>query len=146
MPLPKLSEKDVEERFNKIVNFLKKRIGHDTLKTNECNYWGNLLFSDKYKGTFPADIPADKNGYSIINLDSSDMGGSHWVAKADGYIWDSYARDIVKKLPLQGKGQTLHNADMLDSNQTKYEVDCGIRCLAWLYIVESCGIENAKKI
>jgi hypothetical protein len=138
------SEVVLESRFENIIKFLKKVIGKEVLTTSDCDYWGSLLFGNNYKGTYAADNPADKSGYCIINLDSSDQGGSHWVACADGVIWDSYGRDVIKRLPLQK--YALNNADTKDANQKKYEVDCGIRCLAWLYIVESCGIENAKKI
>jgi hypothetical protein len=112
-----------------------------------------LLPPGKYQGTFPYDkLPSLKSTHScIINLDNSTQPGSHWVAIYRSGLrlccYDSFGRKAKQILPDMKirKGLKVSNSD-LDAEQTHDEKNCGPRCLAWLDIVYSKGIEEALKI
>lgn len=153
----KKSEKQIMELYNKyLITTAHPLVGDKITYLSTLNKAGNKLFGVKYKGTFPSDmIPLlnDISPYCIVNLDNSKMPGSHWVAvakikgKNKSIVYDSFGRRSKKILPpLHGaKNGTIIDAD-LDAEQTADIEDCGARCLAFLYIFDKHGPDNARLI
>ena len=64
---------------------------------------------------------------------ASGIGGVHWLARADGLIYDSYGRR--KYGDFSG-----------DAEQKKDETCCGQMCLAWLCVHKEMGAGAARLI
>ena len=102
-----MSEGQAENWYYKIYNNEVLPLLPDTPEgsTNfELDRVGKKLLGKKYLGTFPSDkIPKNKIGYFICNLDTSNMGGSHWVAivrdSEGAVVFDSFGRDTKEVFP-----------------------------------------------
>lgn len=150
-----INDEIYQYQCNKIVNELIKLYGDKSLKTSDLNKLGHLLFKNKYLGTFPVDkTPIHMNGYCVVNTDTSDKSGEHWIAiaitKKKIYIYDTFGRKTHKVLPDIYKLAKKHNKKIIESKNdidqlinTKY---CGYYCIAFLIIADTLGIENALKI
>lgn len=124
---------------------------------SELHGIGKKLFGVKFKGVFPSDrIPKlnDLSPYAILNLDTSEEPGSHWVAiakhpnKDKTLLYDSFARKgskIIKSLEYSGNGRII-DSDLKDKEQKIEETNCGGRCLAYLVVVEKYGWDAAALI
>lgn len=127
--------------YDNVLGVIQKWMGKGTTYSSELLNAGRDMFSDKFKGVFPFDkIPKTKKGYMIINLDDSDEPGSHWIAKADNMLYDSFGRDFSKYVKGAKKSSDK------DSEQSVVESNCGQRCLAWLYIFDKFGPKAALSI
>ena len=77
----------------------------------------------------------------ICNLSPRSSGGSHWIALAqdgdDLLVYDSFGRVVAD-------GDVLHTED--DSEQGKWQMNCGQRCLTWLIIYQNFGRQAALYI
>ena len=141
--------------YNSYLKEIKKIMGKTgTTFTNELNAVGKILFKDKYKGTYASNkIPrlTSLHPYCILNLDSSDKAGSHWIAlvkmKGNKYMfYDSFGRKHTKIMPsLKSLKSHIINSD-LDSEQKIHEDDCGQRCMAWMMVFDRLGKDLAKFI
>jgi hypothetical protein len=147
--------KKADKLYNRVLkDKIYPLIGNKTTYLTELNDVGQKLFKNKYYGTFPSDkIPklTDKMPYCILNLDSSEKAGSHWVALAKHkkvcYLYDSFGRKstmIIPNLAFSGNGRILNTDD--DVEQKVKEVNCGARCLAFLYVFDKNGSDVAKLI
>jgi hypothetical protein len=133
------------ESYNKKLHSLPQH----TTYLNELTKIGKAHFGSKYRGTFPSDrIPQLKsNQCCIINLDTSNEPGSHWIAVARGkglqcYAYDSFGRKASKLIPaLSGVIDSQQDAE-----QALIEVNCGARCIAWLYVLYAKGVKVALTI
>lgn len=87
------------------------------MNTNQINYMGRLVFGHRYLGTFSLDKvpprfkPNCNLQYFIINTDTSNLPGKHWIAisvhnNKTAHIFDSFGIPppplLVKQLKLRG--------------------------------------------
>ena len=146
-----------EESVNIIFRAFKKelisRLGNKALYDDEIDKVGKQLFK-QWRGVNSQDKIVYKPGYQIINIDTSKMKGSHWVALyikgKNIYVYDSFGREtntLLKILTKQAKAKKFKiiNAD-LDPEQRNTSEVCGPLSLAWLLTVKHFGITNAMKI
>jgi hypothetical protein len=155
MKSSKKAEDYAEMLYNKILrNIVYPLVSNKSTYLTDLDNAGKILLKSKFKGVYPSDkIPKlnKKKPYAIINLDSSGMPGSHWVAiaryKNDVYIYDSFGRDYTEILPSlqKSKNGEVYNTDS-DIEQKPSELDCGARCLAWLLLYEYYGVDHAVLI
>lgn len=138
--------------------YLTKRVyplvGDKTTYLTQLMGAGKKLFGVKFKGVYPSDkIPKlnDLSPYCILNLDSSEEPGSHWIALAkvgsETLVYDSFGRDykrIIPNLNYTGNGR-IKNTER-DAEQKVSETDCGARCIAWLMVVDNHGRRLALKV
>ena len=111
--------------------------------TSDAEISDYCRFLQDFRGTHAWDkIPKLKNMEScIINLDTSNQPGSHWVAiyklKNKMYMFDSFDRKIssFKKVEID-KAVT----------QKPKELDCGQRSIAFLTLIESIGLTDTLKL
>ena len=85
----------------KIIKLLGKGALMDIKITKVCK----KLFGNKYLGTYSQDkVPVNHLGYCIVNVDTSHMKGSHWVALVftphHCYVYDSFGRQAENLLPI----------------------------------------------
>lgn len=115
---------------------------------------GKLLFGFKWAGVFAkdhfADVPITNfYQYAIVNTDTSNLGGEHWIPVAFDfqhmYSSDSFGRDVNKLLLPHTKIKKYTNADR-DPEQKKQQTNCGARSLAWLSVFDKHGWKEARKI
>jgi hypothetical protein len=138
-------EKQAEYIYNNILNSIISIMGNKGTNTEQLNKYGSF-FIDNYKGTFARDhIPNLKNGEStIINLDTSDKNGSHWVALYKNnnqlYFYDSFGRPNL--LPELNYKEALD----YDAEQKVNQLDCGQRCISWLLFAKLYGVKSALLI
>lgn len=145
-------ESDVEAWYRNVVDQIQSGIAKKYHKrSNVTNITLDAIGKNLirgYKGSYPYDkLPDLKNGEkAIINQDSHDEPGSHWMAvcRVNGklYGYDSFARNIERLIPIH---KSISN-DTKDREQTVKETNCGARSLAFLYAVDELGIDNAMKI
>ncbi len=129
-----------------------KGVGNTTTYANDLRNYAKKEFGRKFRGVFAADkIPKLRNGeMAIINLDTSDMPGSHWVCavKSNGkvLVYDSFGRETDKILRSIHKNNKNVQDTENDAEQHKKETNCGLRCIAFLKVFHNHGIEWAKHI
>ncbi len=140
--------------YKQIVNLM----GDKSTGNKQLDMWGKKLFGDKYLGTFPQDkLPQklmDKKSYfSIINVDTTGLPGTHWVAVAGLpnsnkiMVYDSFGRATKKLLPVIAKQAKKKIIDTdYDAEQKKIQKSCGQYSLAWLMFFDKHGAKNAKLI
>lgn len=155
MSFSKQEEKYAELIFNIVLKEVVIPLtGNNTTYMTTLNEVGKKLLGSKFKGVFPSDnIPVltDKTPYAILNLDSSDEAGSHWISIAkhnnNTYVYDSFGRrntQIIPNLEYSGNGKII-DTDR-DSEQKITESNCGARALAFLIFYDKWGSELAKLI
>lgn len=146
-----------EKYYNDCLKDIYNMIGNKTTYDSQLSKCAKKLFGHKFKGVYASDmIPRlnDLSKYCILNLDKSNMPGSHWVAlakiedKDEAIIYDSFGRNYKKIIPsikFSGNGK-IRNADMNDTEQKIKQTDCGARCLAFLKVCEDLGTQYALLI
>jgi len=154
----KVSKKEKERVamnvYKKAMEEIKENVGNTTTNGTELEREGVKLFGMKFKGVYASDkIPHLDNlkSYAILNLDKSNEPGSHWIAIAHKdnttYCYDSFGRGyktIIKNLNYSANGRIV-NTD-LDAEQHPTELNCGLRCLSFLYVFHHYGAEVALLI
>jgi len=108
---------------------LKKVLGDTSTSEDELRRAGRALFGDKFVGVFAADECCSEAGYSIVNTKARRTGGEHWLAFANGLMYDSFGRDQSG-----------------DAEQHVVQKDCGQRCLAWLCVYDELGADFAATV
>ena len=102
-----MKEKEIHTEFLKLKNMLISKLGRKALSNLELNKIGVKLFGKKYLGTRPQDAIMYKNGFQIINTDTSNKRGEHWVAlfitDKNVYVYDSFGRPTKKLLTILTK-------------------------------------------
>ena len=105
--------------------------------------FGGVLPRDEMEVLLQSRARLLQDKYYIFNLSTRKEGGSHWcacVTSAAGVsIYDSFGRTIDVKMGSK-------NADTGDREQRVAEVNCGQRCLAWLLLCRSHGVETAMLV
>lgn len=166
---------EANQLYEKVLrDIILPLLGNKTTLGSDLKKVGMKLFSTKFIGAFPADMIPDltkKQPYAIINLDDSDLPGSHWIAisrtnccsfrssqlgKCDKrssardciLVYDSFGRPTAEILPSLIK--KVSNAKLLmvddDPEQGISETNCGARCMAWLYVFDRYGSDVAELI
>ena len=131
--------------MNKIVIPLT---GNKVTNSTDLHRVGKQLLGDKFIGVFSSDmIPklTAKTPYCIVNVDSSDMSGSHWMsvvksARNETILYDSFGRSHVKIIPSlkkSGNGKIIDTD--LDKEQKISQEDCGARSIAFLLFYDKYG-------
>ena len=108
-------------------------MGEQTTDENQLNMAGLALFPREWTGVFAADETPPKRGYCIQNTAPRASGGVHWLARADGLVFDSFGR------PKYGDFSG-------DAEQKKTQKCCGQMCLAWLCVHKELGAKAARRI
>lgn len=143
-----------EELYEKELKNVIKFVGNKTTYSDQLNKVGKRLFKSRFLGVFSSDtIPNEikKGKMAIINLDSSNMTGSHWVSickdsKNIIWVYDSFGRSIHRILPsIYGKGRIIKSTEK-DAEQHVKQTNCGARCLAFLKVFDKYGSKYAKHI
>jgi hypothetical protein len=143
-----------EKIYKDIYAIIVEEFGNKETTNIQLENIGKAMFGDKFVGVYPSDkIPKMNTGeYSIINLDKSNMPGSHWVsivktAADTTYIYDSFGRETYKILPnLIQSGNGVVKETERDVEQEDWMEDCGQRSLAALFVYDVMGIEGLKWI
>lgn len=149
-----MKEKEIHTEFLKLKNMLISKLGRKALSNLELNKIGVKLFGKKYLGTRPQDAIMYKNGFQIINTDTSNKRGEHWVAlfitDKNVYVYDSFGRPTKKLLTILTKQGEERKLNIVDSDYDKEQKGdseiCGVLCLSWLICVQKFGIKAALKI
>ena len=141
--------------FIKYKKELIKKLGKKALYDDIITREATKILGNKYLGTFSQDTVPIKPGYAIMNVDTLDEDGSHWIglymtAKTI-YIYDSYGRHSEKLLPILEKQINKKKLNSIDSchlaEQFGYKSEiCGHLSLAFLCVVKELGIRKALTI
>ena len=150
---------DSQERktFNKFKTMMIKHLGSKALDNTKIDKVGRKLFAS-WGGCFASDrVKFQPYHYYIINVDTHDQPGSHWLAcftqGKKCYVWDSYGRSIKKLAPhliksiykskmILGKTNLIPQMEQIGWTS---EI-CGAVSIAWLLVVQKLGITKAKNI
>lgn len=152
-------EQGAQMLYSELTKDIEKAMGSDDITTtSQLNQIGGSLFGEKFLGAYPRDdIPLDRlkpGDMVIINTDTSDQPGQHWMPFARGlkkrsayYYHDPFAKFHLKMEQKGfGTGRALIEADSTDQEQSTKENNCGQRALAWLLVFQHCGEDAATKI
>lgn len=147
----RVTKKKAENAYNHYLKLIQSKYGNKETSSSELKKIGKRLFKNKFVGVFPSDrIPKMQNNqYAIVNLDSSDQAGSHWVSIAKSnkgiHIYDSFGRKVKKILPsLKQSGNGTIFEPEADVEQSQESENCGQRCLASLCVYDNFGHKGFK--
>ena len=151
-----MSEEEAERVFFEIVkNEIEPNLGRGETNSFELDAVGEKLFGPEWGGVHASDRirrpSEEKTEYSIGNVDTSNMPGSHWLAfyKERGkptLIYDSFGRESGVLIPQVVKVlEKWIDADP-DAEQFNFESRCGQLCLGFLLFAKRFGYDNAKLI
>lgn len=135
-------------------------MGNETTYDDQLNNVGKNMIK-KFRGVFPRDkIPDLKLGEStILNTDTSKGKGEHWVAikkmmNGEYLFYDSFGRKGKSLIP-ELKNKKIVDADISDREQqdkrfykkdTRIDINCGQRCIAFLLVAQEQGDKYAMLI
>lgn len=147
----------INENYSNILQCITRLLGSESTYDYQLEELGRSIIGKTFRGVFPSDLVPNlhKGDTCIINLDTSDKGGSHWVgcycrsSKKNHellVIYDSFGRD--NKKIFKGRGQELEDAIETDrdAEQRITEDNCGQRSLAWCIYACQYGIDKAMLI
>lgn len=130
--------KKANRLYNHCLQSIIRVMGEGSTDGQALQQVGEHLFGTTFAGVFARDelpnVDTIANHFTICNLDSRGMVGSHWVATGCGMMYDSFGRD----LNFHGFGLTDQDAE-----QHITELNCGQRCLAWLCVCFAYGPDGA---
>lgn len=142
---------EVNRYFLKEKNRLIKKLGRQALSNHQLDDICPPLLGKKYRGCFMQDEIKDyKNGYYILNTDTKEKSGVHWISVYNtpktAYIFDSYGRDTNKITPIlkktiEGSGRRIIESDK-DQDQKGDSQICGHLCVSWLLCCQKFGIKK----
>jgi hypothetical protein len=153
-----MSENQIEKQFKKYKRRYIAKLGNHPLDNTEIDLFCKSQFGNKYRGCFGQNAPITyKPGYYVFNTDISSQPGEHWIAgfatKKTMYIFDTFARDFDKLVPiltkrLKKQGLKIVSSDRSDkeqraTNKGELVVTCGHSCLSWITCVHEFGIRKA---
>jgi hypothetical protein len=152
-------EKKVHRLYDHALKRLEEQLGSGVTYGGDLNRVGKQFLGKKFVGVYPADmLPmlSKRCPYAILNLDNSDMPGSHWIAvKYMGrgasdevercLVYDSFGRKTQRIIPSLAERYATVDADD-DAEQENREDNCGSRSLAFLIIDDVFGSKMSRKI
>jgi hypothetical protein len=129
--------------YNEALKIFEGQLGTKSTYGSDLDRIGRHLWPLQWNGVFPYDKfqPSKQKIYAIINQDSSTGPGIHWMAVANGLVYDSFGRRTTTLVKIAHKEDTDYDAE-----QTSREENCGPRCLAWIWVYHTLGHEAAKLI
>lgn len=133
---------------------LIKQLGKKALYGSQIEEVCSKEFKKSWRGCNSQDTIQYQTGYQIINVDTSDKGGTHWVALyitgKTVYVFDSFGRPTPKLLKILTRQAKMRNIKLIDSErdpeQFGYSEICGQLSISWLMVVRALGIRQALKI
>ena len=140
-----------ERIFRELVAIMESAVGGGITTGRQLNELGAALFGKLWRGVYASDQIGrpGRDGAYIINLDSSDEPGSHWVGlyifkgfndSRRSLLFDSFGRPTAEILP----GLVGYGATDPDKNQRIKQTDCGARSMAFLVLADTWGYNLAK--
>lgn len=143
---------NIDNIYNQILKKVEKKIGtNKTTYSTDLDELGKYYFKDMFVGCYPSDqipILTNRRCYCIVNLDSSDENGSHWIALAyhkNKYIfYDSFGRPQHEILKALNNRKVIETED--DPEQKITESNCGQRSMSFLLLLHMYGLEMALKL
>lgn len=147
-------EKKAHLLYDYALKRMEQQLGTGATYGNELNRVGEEFLGKKFAGVYPADmlpLLSKKKCYAILNLDKSDMAGSHWIAvkylggKGKVLVYDSFGRKTQRIIPTLAERYKTEDADD-DVEQDDREDNCGPRSLAFLLIDDLFGSQLSRKI
>jgi hypothetical protein len=146
-------EKKALRLYNHALKRLEQQLGTGATYGNDLNRVGEEHLGKKFAGVYPADmlpLLSKKKCYAILNLDKSDMPGSHWIGvkylgKGKVLVYDSFGRKTQRIIPSLTERYTPVDADY-DAEQENREDNCGPRSLAFLVVDDLFGTAVSRKI
>lgn len=134
------TSKSIKALYETFLEIMCHFIGDGETVSSLLDQIGMKLFPLKWKGVFSSDEKYPLTGYCIVNLDKASQPGSHWVAVANGHVYDSFGRcGLLKGRNLKCSGDGV-------AEQYISEENCGQRCLAWLCVHQTGGLHSARLI
>jgi hypothetical protein len=149
------SELRVEALFKTYKQKFTKKLGVKATYDTDLDRVAKKEFGAKWGGIYAVDeqFKIINNKYYIINTDTKDGPGEHWVAvyltAKNLYFYDSFSRNPKKITPLLVKRfQHRHiiSSDQKDQEQRGLSEVCGVLCLSWIKVAIDLGIKQALKI
>ena len=145
-----MNEKISMRHYNHILNdIVEPLLGKQSTLASDLERIGKKMLGVKFKGVYASDKIPNLNNlscYCIVNVDKSDMPGSHWMSIAKdtegkgAILYDSFGRKnskIIPSLQFSGNGRII-DCDR-DSEQKISEDNCGARSIAWLIMYDTFG-------
>ncbi len=127
------------QSYNSYLREITNIMGHSqTTFGTDLATVGKILFGPLFRGTFARDEAPHGKGFFILNLDKRAQPGSHWIAVANGMVYDSFGRGKM--------GFSYASSTDPDAEQNVEEDNCGQRSLAWLCVYFTKGPHVAKTI
>ena len=146
-------EKKAHLLYDHAVKRMEEQLGTGATYGNELNRVGEEFLGKKFAGVYPADmlpLLSKKKCYAILNLDKSDMPGSHWIGvkylgKGKVLVYDTFGRKTQRIIPTLAERYTPIDTDN-DAEQLVKEDNCGPRSLAFLVVDDLFGSKVSRKI
>lgn len=126
--------------YKSLLDAIENSMGSGSTSSDQLDRVGRALFLTKWKGVYASDQYYPLKGYCIVNIDTSQLSGTHWVAVANGLTYDSFGR-----CGLLGNSNLTCGGDGVP-DQSVLEMNCGQRCLAWLCVHQVYGNKGANMI
>jgi len=125
--------------YNSYLKEIELVLGTQVTNSRQLEAMCIRFFPKHFQGVYARDkfLP-QKGKYAIVNLDKTGQPGTHWVAVADGLLYDSFGRlnTLQQNLPTTEE----------DIEQGYLQENCGQRCIAWLCVFHVEGREVAQTI
>ncbi len=152
-----MNKQNITSMYNKLVSALTSFYNCNSKTNTELIQIAKSIFKPLRNNVMRnADYDFSKmsNHYSIVNTDNG--AGVHWVGvyqeRNNVYVFDTFGRKINILMPdfvkrARTNGFNVYNANKKYEREQKEEQnDCGLRCLAWLILTHSKGINVTKII
>lgn len=127
--------------YHELVDLLTKIVPGIT-SNKDLEVLGKKFLGKEFSGVYPSDTVPKDPGLYIVNLDTSDKPGTHWVglyqSPKSRVVYDSFGRKDL--LPFEAKYTES------DKEQLEVSNNCGARSLAWLILVKHWGISMGMQI
>lgn len=158
MSSDKHGNSNAHKTYKLVLNLLRKKYNHNEKWSNEIDSIMKTLIGSKAKKTIGWNeynsTKSNKGNYTVINTAASNQEGVHWVGiyqrGSNIFMYDSFGRhsnnilhQFVEKMKQQGNEviDVTHIGD-----QGQYQNDCGLRAIAWLFLVKMGGLNYALSI
>ena len=132
-----------------------KQIGKNATTDKQLRDLGHSMFGGDFIGVYSQDtMPIGKEGMYIVNVDTHEKAGTHWVAcietKDKIYIYDSFARELTGLMPILEQKLNKKSIDIQEKldHPTQWGNSnlCGQNCLSFMAVAHEYGIHAAMHI
>ena len=153
------SPEAVKKRFRGYKRLLIKLVGRGPMGDTKINKIGKVEFGDRWAGVYPSDrakkLLRVRDRFAVVNTATSKGRGSHWLGvymtpKGEGYVYDSFGRDIDRVIWQLSRAavtanNALHETDSV-AEQRGFSAVCGQLSLSWLLTVRDVGIRATAAV